>query len=289
MRRGGFGGGIRGLKGRRKVAQRATVRGKELEHENFQHVEKTLAEFKSQLEDFSRRYKADIGKDPVFRAQFQKMCSQIGVDPLASGKGFWGELLGLGPFYYELGVQIVDACYSTRERNGGLIALGDLKRRLRVMRGRNAVDIGEDDVRRALDKLQVLGGGFGIVEVAGARAGRMQKMVVTVPRELSRDHTSLIAMASGQGEGKGWVSVALLQEKLAWPKERSRRALASLESEGMVWRDDTRRGGGGKRGPGAGAEDDDGILFWFPCMFETGSGQDTDGSSSEGGSSRRGK
>ncbi len=31
-----------------------------------------------------------------------------GVDPLASGKGFWAELLGVGDFYFELTVQVRD-------------------------------------------------------------------------------------------------------------------------------------------------------------------------------------
>ncbi len=31
------------------------------------------------------------------------MCAKCGVDPLASNKGFWAELLGIGDFYYELG------------------------------------------------------------------------------------------------------------------------------------------------------------------------------------------
>ncbi|KAI3672596.1 hypothetical protein L6452_38691 [Arctium lappa] len=31
------------------------------------------------------------------------MCAKVGVDPLASNKGFWAELLGIGDFYYELG------------------------------------------------------------------------------------------------------------------------------------------------------------------------------------------
>ena len=34
------------------------------------------------------------------------MCQKIGVDPLASHKGFWAQLLGVGDFYYELGVQV---------------------------------------------------------------------------------------------------------------------------------------------------------------------------------------
>lgn len=45
----------------------------------------------------------DIRKNPAFRAQFHEMCAKVGVDPLASNKGFWAELLGIGDFYYELG------------------------------------------------------------------------------------------------------------------------------------------------------------------------------------------
>ena len=52
------------------------------------------------------RRRADITRDPAFRAQFHAMCSAAGVDPLASNKGFWAEMLGFGDFYYELGVQI---------------------------------------------------------------------------------------------------------------------------------------------------------------------------------------
>jgi hypothetical protein len=31
------------------------------------------------------------------------MCAKVGVDPLASNKGVWAELLGIGDFYYEIG------------------------------------------------------------------------------------------------------------------------------------------------------------------------------------------
>ena len=54
------------------------------------------------------------------------MCSNIGVDPLASNKGMWAQLLGFGDFYYELGVQVVEGCLSTRPLNGGLIDLAGL-------------------------------------------------------------------------------------------------------------------------------------------------------------------
>lgn len=48
----------------------------------------------------------DIRKNPAFRSQFHEMCTKVGVDPLASNKGFWAELLGIGDFYYELGLSL---------------------------------------------------------------------------------------------------------------------------------------------------------------------------------------
>lgn len=39
-----------------------------------------------------------------------------GVDPLASNKGFWAQLLGVGDFYYELSVQVR---LNTRGPDGG--------------------------------------------------------------------------------------------------------------------------------------------------------------------------
>lgn len=69
----------------------------------------------------------DVRKDPVFRAQFHTMCANVGVDPLASNKGMWAQLLGFGDFYYELGVQVVEACLATRSMNGGLMDLDSLR------------------------------------------------------------------------------------------------------------------------------------------------------------------
>ncbi len=60
------------------------------------------------------------------------MCAHVGVDPLASNKGMWAQLLGFGDFYYELGVQIVEACLATRAYNGGFMELGSLRNAVQV-------------------------------------------------------------------------------------------------------------------------------------------------------------
>ena len=42
---------------------------------------------------------------------------------VSASKGFWAEMLGVGDFYYELGVQIVEVCLATSHRNGGTFLL----------------------------------------------------------------------------------------------------------------------------------------------------------------------
>lgn len=99
-------------------------------------MKERLEFFRANLEEFARKHKKDINKDPVFRHHFSQMCLKIGVDPLASRKGFWAEMLGIGDFYYELGVQIIEICMKTRNQNGGLIEMSELLSRLTKIRNK---------------------------------------------------------------------------------------------------------------------------------------------------------
>ena len=85
-----------------------------------------MESFKTNLQEFATKYKNQIRKDAVFRGHFQSMCQSIGVDPLASNKGFWADLLGIGEYYYELGIHIAEISMATRDRNGGLLPLNEL-------------------------------------------------------------------------------------------------------------------------------------------------------------------
>lgn len=91
--------------------------------------------FKENLELFAAKYKDKINTNPAFRKQFNDMCKAIGVDPLKSRKGFWAELLGVGDFYYELGVQIIEICMQSRELNGGFMEMETIVSQLTQKRG----------------------------------------------------------------------------------------------------------------------------------------------------------
>ncbi|VFQ82539.1 unnamed protein product [Cuscuta campestris] len=205
-------------------------------------LKEQLATFRSMLEDFARKHKNDIRKNPAFRSQFHEMCAKVGVDPLASNKGFWAELLGIGDFYYEIGVQIVDICLATRPHNGGLISLEELCKVLAQRRKSARETVSEDDCLRAISKLKVLGNGFEVVSVG------KRKLVRSVPTELNKDHNEILELAQTQG----FVTVDEVQRHLNWSSGRATDALETLLEEGLAMIDDGHRDGRRR--------------YWFPCV-----------------------
>lgn len=234
--------GIGGLQNAAAARDQYRLLGENVAKLRTDLMKEQLATFRSQLEEFARKHKNDIRKNPAFRAQFHEMCAKVGVDPLASNKGFWAELLGIGDFYYELGVQIIEVCLATRPHNGGLISLDDLCKLLGQRRIAVRDTISEDDCLRAISKLKVLGSGFEVITVG------KRKLVRSVPTELNKDHNEILEMAQAQG----FVTVDEVQRRLNWSSGRATDALETLLEEGLSMIDDGHRDG--KR------------RYWFPCV-----------------------
>ncbi|KAI8803875.1 EAP30/Vps36 family-domain-containing protein [Cladochytrium replicatum] len=220
--------GIAGLQRQAREREEFQRAGTALAAQQLEDLRVGLEQFKSNLEEFATKYRKDIKRDPQFRMHFQRMCSQIGVEPLASTKGFWAELLGIGDFYYELAIQIAQVSIATRERTGGLIDIRELKRLVEEMRGRNAQEISEDDIIRSIKAMKPLGNGFDIVSVGD------RKMVQSVPRELNVDFAKVLSLA----QVSGFVTAENLGKEMSWERERCERVLDALVKEGICWVDD---------------------------------------------------
>ena len=115
--------GIGAIKQRQLDREKFNEKGNELAETQLKQLSGQLEQFRTNLETFATEHKQEIRwakkiilqsnvfffsilfprRDPEFRRRFQEMCAQIGVDPLASGKGFWSNVLDIGDFYYELG------------------------------------------------------------------------------------------------------------------------------------------------------------------------------------------
>ncbi|KAI8335796.1 EAP30/Vps36 family-domain-containing protein [Chlamydoabsidia padenii] len=219
--------------------------GDTLAAKEIEQLQQQLETFKQNLEEFAWKHQKDIKKDPLFRSHFQRMCANIGVDPLASNKGFWADMLGVGDFYYELGIQIIEACMQTRSRDGGLTALEDLMKRLDRMRGKEGRKhqvIIEDDIIRAIKTLKPLNGGFEVIALG------TKKMVRSVPTALDKDQAGLLLLA----QKLGYVNRPYIRQALGWDDARIDNGLDRLLQDGLVWVDDQ-------------AEDKD---YWVPSYFD---------------------
>ena len=97
--------GIGAIKQRQLDTEKFKEKGNELAEAQLKQLSGQLEQFRSNLEIFAAEHKQEIRRDPEFRRRFQEMCANIGVDPLASGKGFWSNMLDIGDFYYELGMR----------------------------------------------------------------------------------------------------------------------------------------------------------------------------------------
>jgi len=203
-----------------------------LSKSQIDHLHAQLAQFRAALANFASTHRDSIKNDPAFRHSFRQMCFSIGVDPLAGPRkgGWWAELLGLGDWQYELGVQIVDICVSTRERNGGMIEISELIRLITKLRGVNPDAITENDITRSIATLQPLQAGYQIIDVGGRR------MVRSIVKELDEDQTIVLVLAQEEG---GRIVEDMLVQRKGWTRQRAQAALENmLLRDGLCWLDE---------------------------------------------------
>ncbi|XP_053947335.1 vacuolar-sorting protein SNF8 [Anastrepha ludens] len=237
--------GLGAIQQQQLAAEKYKNKGTDIQESQFEQMSKQMEVFRIKLEEFAVKHKQDIRKNSQFRKQFQEMCAAIGVDPLATGKGFWS-VLGMGDFYYELGVQVVEVCLAANHKTGGLMGLSELRRRLIAARGQSSVhqEITDEDILMAAKKLSIFGNGFVVHKVAKGKY-----MVQSIPGELSMEESKILTAASNTE--KGYVTLQMIIEQLGWNEFRAKQALDKTISEGLCWID----------------EQNGEYSYWFPSLF----------------------
>ena len=214
----------------------------------------TVQKLEMKLSDFAKKHRSEIQNDPAFRAKFLEMCTPLGVDPLSSEKGIWGNMLGIGEFYYELAVKVAEVCIASRSRNGGIISVAEVKHILKSRKTKfnfssstsssasslSSTKYTSHDIVTAVRKLSILGSGFRIVMVGTSC------MIVSVPMELDNDHMEIMQIAQQQQQEQiatnitstaGVVTIQDVMKITEWDLERTNRAIDILLGNGMAWLD----------------------------------------------------
>lgn len=221
--------GVSAFKNREKDREKYAALGRELEISKLSSVRELLSEFQDALMLFAAKHRSRINSDEEFRVQFHSMCRNAGVDPLASNRGIWANVLGIGDFYFDLGIVVIEICLRVRPQYGGLIAISALLSLIHESaKGSSRKNVSAADINRAVEKLSVLGSGFRILQIMG------NPMVLSLPMELNKDHEDVISEA----QDTGLVSQMSMMSSLGWSTERFNTAIRPLLLDGIVWLDE---------------------------------------------------
>lgn len=242
------------IQDQKKRNEKFQEKSNQMAEEQLKKLTDQMTVFRSHLQEFATKHSKEIKRNPQFRNQFQSMCAAVGVDPLQSSCNFWTRLLGVGDFYYELAVQVIEVCMSTSHRNGGIMSMDELVTRVRASRNsaqikyskkREDNEISSDDILKSIEKVSSLGSGLKVIP-----AGRTY-IIQSVASELSMDNLQVLLRAQ---ESNGRVDHEMLVIQLKWTEERASKALSDLVMEGVVWIDDQSPTGA--------------VWYWFPGLFK---------------------
>ena len=236
--------GVSGLLSKQKKDDGMKALGTNLEATRLSQLQHCAETLRTKLSEYAAHYESDIRSNPELRKSFREMCESMGVDMLSSQKSLLANTLGLGDFYYELAVQVIEQCILTRRQNGGTMPLEDLLLRLQRLRPKQSIT--ENDIVFALTKLGCFGSGY-VVNNFGGR-----KVVTLAGRDAGCDTASVLNIAATLQPPR--VTQATVVEAKQWSVDRAQRALDVLLWDGLSWFEEA--DGTGK--PAA---------YWFPCFM----------------------
>ena len=218
MRRGV---GISAVRTQQQFAAQASKTGGLVKEEQVKKLQSQLEVFRDKLAIFADKYNKKLNNDPYFRAQFMKMCSEVGIDPLTTFKT--NVTIGsLNDFYQRILVQILDILVSSETQ---LISLKDLLKELE--KRRKVQDLTEDDLIESF-KRSSQDNSYSVITV------NKVNYVVARGGKCSSDMSNLMNYL----EEKNSATLSELIQHLNIEKERVMIALNSLMKNTIVWVDD---------------------------------------------------
>lgn len=222
-------GGLGNMQRQMQMNEQVKNIGQKIEEKNMTEMKTQIDNFSVKLSEFATKHKDEIKLNPEFRREFYMMCTEMGVDPLAS-RSVWSNSLNLAEFYYELAIQIVTISIAIREKKGVLIDLDELKKYLTSLRKKD--DITEMDITKSIESVSELKCGFQMVTFSNKK-----KAVITIPIQISNDSNLVMEVAL---ENKGMITYYTFYKKYStYSIEMFEEILNELINNGIVWIDST--------------------------------------------------
>nr|MDO8099290.1 hypothetical protein [Candidatus Njordarchaeota archaeon] len=186
-----------------------------------------IQELRERVEEFERKY-VELMNSPLYREKLRLLKVELGLEgalpPLERAKPTIVEkLTGSGKFYNSLAVEVLEVVGRKARENGGILTLAEVALAMSKERVDQVIQLG--DIIKAIKILQdaelipgikILPSGVQVVEF--------------LPIEIGEDSSIIIDVASSSGS----VTIEEAMLKTKWSRERTERALRSLEKAGIA-------------------------------------------------------
>lgn len=207
--------------------------GDEFSAANADIVTSQITTLQEYLTHFAYEHGSQIRTQPRFRAEFAQMCASIGVDLLSYSStndsgSIWSRIMGkdVNNFYFGLAVRIIEKCRASRDKNGGVITLAQLRSLLADTEKSEAPT--DDDIVRAIKSLEVLGPGMEIKYLPNNVV-----VIRSATFDFTPDHGEVLMAC----EALGYVTVPMLSDNFSWAADRAQWTLDEMVTAGFLWVD----------------------------------------------------
>lgn len=205
--------------------------GQTLNQRHSDELSAQLSVYQSALINFASEHGDTIKNNTEFRSNFTQMCYLIGVDPLDLLLFLSSKLKKSENFTLGLTVRIVEICQETRDLNGGLISLKELRSRFQDSLS-VPMDISEEDIIKGMTVLGALGKGFEVLVINKKKWIKFSGS--SDNKGISNDHKRVYELSEFMG---GYVTERLLRDNYGWDKVRLKSVLDDMILNGFLWID----------------------------------------------------
>lgn len=205
--------------------------GKSLNQKHANELSTQLSVFQSVVVNFAVEHGDSIRTNPEFRAKFTQICLLIGIDSLELLLLLELRLKKKDNFYCGLAIRIVETCQQTRDINGGLISMRELRSRMEDSTSVPLVIL-DDDILKALSILNGLGEGFELLTINKKRW--IRHFTSSGKKGISSYQQSIYELCEFMG---GYVTYRLLRDNYGWDKVRLKTVIDEMIMNGFLWID----------------------------------------------------
>lgn len=205
--------------------------GKSLSQKHTDELAAQLSVVQSVIVNFALDHGDSIKQDSESQSKFTQICQLIGIDPLELLLLMESKLKRKDNYLGGLAIRVVEICQDTRDINGGLLSMKELRSRLKDNTS-VPLEFLEEDIAKALAMISILGEGFEILTISGKKW--IRHFTALGKSSISSDQQKVYELCEFTG---GYVTQALLRDNFGWDKIRLKTVIDEMIMAGFLWTD----------------------------------------------------